>query len=100
MEKVKKYQDPALEIKRRHRVLRAAVIPFLISVLETISKNAMAWYGKLSLPAIFGSAQLSAIPGTAHILLKVLCLWAAGMLLRHGRDYPENNKELERITQQ
>jgi len=73
-EKVKKYQDLALEIKRLHRALRVTVIPFLSSVLETISKNAMARYGKLSLPAIFGSAQLSAIPGTAHILLKVLCL--------------------------
>ena len=75
--------------------MRVTVIPFLISVLETILKNTMAWYGKLSLPAIFGSAQLSAIPGTVHVLLKVLFLWAAGMLLRHGWDYPENNKELD-----
>ena len=51
------------------------VIPTMIGALVTVSGNAKdAYYGMLGLPDIFGSAQLSAILGTAHILLKVLCL--------------------------
>ena len=51
------------------------VIPIMIGALVTVSGNAKdAYYGMLGLPDIFGSAQLSAILGTAHILLTVLCL--------------------------
>ena len=50
----------------------------MIGALQTILKNAKAWYGRLSLPDIFGSAQLLAILDTAHIIQKVLCLQAAG----------------------
>ena len=64
------YQDLGLEIKRVH----GAVIPIAIGALGTISKKAKLWYGRLSLPDIFGSVQLSAILGTAHIFWKVLCL--------------------------
>ena len=46
----------------------------MIGALGTISNKAKLWYGQLSLPDIFGSVQLSAILGTAHILRKVLCL--------------------------
>ena len=42
------------------------VIPIMISALGTVSKNAKALYGKLSLPDFFRSAQLSAILGTAR----------------------------------
>ena len=42
------------------------IIPIMIGALGTISGNAKAWNGRLSLPDIFGSAQLSAILGTAH----------------------------------
>ena len=62
------------KVERYHRVTRLTVIPILNDALGTISGNAKAWYGRLSLPHIFGSAQLSAILGTAHILGKVLCL--------------------------
>ena len=41
-------------------------IPIMIGALGTISRNAKAWYGRLSLPDIFGSAQLLAILWTAH----------------------------------
>jgi len=70
---VEKYQDLALEIKLRNlRPTRATVIPVVIGALGTISGNAKAWYRRLSrLPDIFGSAQLSAILGTAHILRKL-----------------------------
>ena len=42
------------------------IIPIMTGALGTISGNAKAWNGRLSLPDIFGSAQLSAILGTAH----------------------------------
>ena len=54
-EKVERYQDLALEIKRIHRATRVTVIPTLISVLGTISKNPKAWYERLSVPDVFGS---------------------------------------------
>ena len=60
-EKVGRYQELALE--RIHG-------PIVIGTLGTtgISKKAKLWYGRLSLPDIFRSVQLSAILGTAHIL--------------------------------
>ena len=61
-----------------HVATKVAVIPIVIGAHGTISKNAKVWYGRLSLPDIFGSVQLSAILGTAHILRKVLCLKTAG----------------------
>ncbi|XP_063592583.1 uncharacterized protein LOC134769776 [Penaeus indicus] len=72
-EKMAKYQELAFEIKRIHRASKVTVIPIVIDALGTISKNAKTWHGKLALPDIVGSAQLSAILGTAHILRKVLC---------------------------
>ena len=69
-----RYQDLALELKRVHGATKVAVIPIVIGALGTISKKAKLWYGRLSLPDIFGSVQLSAILGTAHILQKVLRL--------------------------
>ena len=73
---MERHQDLALEIKRIHRATRVTVIRIVIGVgaLGTIWRNAKAWYGRLSLHDIFGRAQLSAILGTAHILLKVLWL--------------------------
>ena len=68
-------------------------IPVVIGALETISKNAKAWYGKLSLPGVFGSAQLSAILCTAHILWKMLCLYAAEsfyVMATNTQKIPEN----------
>ena len=54
------------------------VIPIVIDALGTVSKNAKSWHGKLDIPDTVGSTQLSAILGTAHVLRKVLCLYAAG----------------------
>ena len=68
------YQDLGLEIKRVHGGTKVAVIPIAIGALGTIAKKAKLWHGRLSLPDIFGSVQLSAILGTAHIFWKVLCL--------------------------
>ena len=45
-EKVERYQELALEVKRIHRALKVEVIPIVIGGLGTISTNAKAWYGK------------------------------------------------------
>ena len=72
-EKVARYQELAFEIKRIHRASKVIVIPIVIGALGTVSKNAKIWHGKLNISDIVGSAQLSGILGTAHILRKVLC---------------------------
>ena len=73
-EKVDRYQDLAFEIKRIHRASKVTVIPIVIGTLGTVSRKTKSWHGKLDIPDIVGSTQLSAILGTAHILRKVLCL--------------------------
>ena len=77
-EKVDRYQDLAFEINRIHRASKVIVIPIVTGTLGTVSRNAKSWHGKLDIPDIVGSTQLSAIlgtiVGTAHILRKVLCL--------------------------
>ena len=52
-EKVEKYKHLALEIRRIHRATQVTVMPFVSDALGTISANAKAWYGRLSLPDIF-----------------------------------------------
>ena len=71
-------QDLVFEIERIHRASKVTVIPIVIGTLGTVSRNAKSWHGKLDIPDIVGSTQLSAILGTAHILRKVLRLYAAG----------------------
>ena len=46
------------------------VIPTVIGVLGTISKNTKAWYERLSVPDVFGSGQLS-----ANLAGSVMSLW-------------------------
>ena len=68
------------------------VLPIVTGALRTISGYTKAGNGRLSLPDIFGSAQLSAILGTTHILRKVSCVSAAGLLLRiHRKRTEEDN---------
>ena len=57
------------------------VLPIVTGALRTISGYTKAGNGRLSLPDIFGSARLSAVLGTAHIVRKVSCDYAAGLLL-------------------
>ena len=66
-----KYQNLALEINRILRAKRVTVLPIVTGALRTISGYTKAGNGRLSLPDIFGSARLSAVLGTAHILRKV-----------------------------
>ena len=60
-----------------YKTSKVTVIPIVIGTLGTISRDAKSWHGKLDTPDIVGSTQLSAILATAHILRKVLCLYAA-----------------------
>ena len=60
-----KYHDVAFQIKRIHGASKVIVITIVVSALGTISKNAKTWLGKLDIPDIIGSAQLSVILGTA-----------------------------------
>ena len=46
----------------------------MIGALGTISENAQAWYGRLSLPGIFGSASAVVSHPWDCPLQKVLCL--------------------------
>ena len=80
-----KYQNLALEIKRILRAKRVTVLPIVTGALRTISGYTKAGNGRLSLPDIFGSARLSAVLGAVHILRKVSCVYAAGLLLRIPR---------------
>ena len=60
--KVEKQKQLAHEIKKIHRGTRVTVKPIVIGTLGTISGNAKAWCGRLSLPNIFGNAQFPAKP--------------------------------------
>ena len=60
---MEKHQDLVLKIKRslkNPQSQKSDRIPTVIGVLGTISKNAKAWYERLSVPDVFGSGQLSA----------------------------------------
>ena len=71
--KVDRYKDLAFEMKRIHRTSKVTVIPIVIGALGTISKNTKTWHGKLDIPDVVGSAQLSTVLETAHMLRKVMC---------------------------
>lgn len=54
------------------------VAPFVFGTLRTISKKLSALQDIKKRPDIIGSANMTALLGTAHVLRKVLCLKAAG----------------------
>ena len=45
------------DLKRTHRATRVTVIPTVIGVLGTSSKNTKVWYERLSVPDVFGSGH-------------------------------------------
>ena len=45
------------DLKRTHRATRVTVIPTVIGVLGTTSKNTKVWYERLSVPDVFGSGH-------------------------------------------
>ena len=75
--KIEWYQDLAFDVKRMHQV-EVVVVPLVIGVLGTVSKDFAKWQEYLAIPDITGSVQMSALLGTAHILGKVLHLLAEG----------------------
>ena len=50
------------------------IIPIMTGALGTVSGNAQAWYGRLSLPGIFGSARAVVSHPWDCPMQKVLCL--------------------------
>ena len=96
--KVERYQDLGFEIRTIHGASKVTVIPIVIGALGTISKNAKTWYGKFDLPDRIGSALLSAILGTAHVLRKVLWRKSRGELLGHNLEYAGWHQRTERIA--
>ena len=91
-EKVKKYQDLALEIKRIHRATRVTVIPIMISLEEC-----MAWYGKLSLPDIFWKWRVVSHPWycsyLAESVVSLSCGYFAETWLRLPSKYQRTGED-------
>ena len=71
--KIERYQGLAFEVQRIHQV-KVVVVPLVIGVLRTVSKDFAKWQEYLNITNINGCAQMSALLGTAHILRKVLYL--------------------------
>ena len=46
-EKVEKYQELTFEIRRIHGASKVTIIPIVTGALESISKGAKTWFGKL-----------------------------------------------------
>ena len=55
-------------------IMTIIIIPIMIGALGTISGNTKAWYGRLSLPDIFGSTCVVVSHPWDCPLWKVLCL--------------------------
>ena len=68
VEKIERYQDLTFEIKRENNKAKVDVIPVVIGVLGSYSKNVKTWIEKLKIPNILDSAQVSVTLGTVHVL--------------------------------
>ena len=71
--KVERYQELAFEVGPIHQV-KVLVVPLVIGALGTVWKDFAKWQEYLGIPDITGSAQITALLGTSHILRKVLRL--------------------------
>ena len=47
---MERHQELVFEVKRIHGAPKVEVVPIVIGVLGTVSKNAKVWHKKLSLP--------------------------------------------------
>ena len=68
--KIEWYQDLAFEVKRMHQVV---VVPLVIGALGTVLEDFAKWQEYLGIPDITGSAQMSALLGTAHTVSSGRC---------------------------
>ncbi|MEO0683920.1 MAG: reverse transcriptase family protein [Cyanobacteria bacterium J06649_11] len=72
-EKISNYSPLAYEIRKLHSV-STTILPLVVGALGNVTENLEANLGKLGIPNILKSLQLSAVIGTAIILRKVLSL--------------------------
>ena len=81
IDNIKKWK--ALEITIIHGATRVTVISIVMGALETISENANVYHRRLSLPDMFGTAQLSArYPWYCSYLAESVAYLSSEKLLR------------------
>ena len=71
-EKIDKYQDLRREVSRLWQQKKVHVVPIVIGVLGSISKNFIDFLYQLEINKNMGELQIAALLGTARILKKVL----------------------------
>ena len=70
--KIDKYQDLRREVSRLWQQKKVHVVPIVIGVLGSISKNFIGFLNQLEINTNMGELQKAALLGTARILRKVL----------------------------
>ena len=71
-EKVEKYQDLKIEIRKLWKLRNVEIVPVVIGALGRVSVEFDSWMGKLGITCSIGVMQKTALLGTARILRKVL----------------------------
>ena len=71
-EKIEKYQDLKIEIKRIWICNEVLIVPIVIGALGTVHNNFDMWMGKLDVKMEFQMLQKACLLGTARILRYVL----------------------------
>ena len=72
IEKVEKYQNLKIELKRLWSLKKSEVIPVVVGALGCVSKDFKGWIEKLGIEVNLGTIQKTALLGTARILRKVM----------------------------
>ena len=72
MEKIEKYQNLKIELKRLWPLKKVAVLPVVVGALGCISKGFSGWLDTLGIKLNVGMVQKSVLLGTARILRKIL----------------------------
>ena len=74
-EKITKYQDLKMEVKRLWKMKRVKVVPVVVGALGSIPKDLQHWISVLNLEEVdCGALQKAALLGTARILRRTLVL--------------------------
>lgn len=73
-EKVEKYQNLKIELKRLWSLRNACVVPVVVGALGCVSKSFKNWAGMLDIELNVGTLQKTALLGTARIIRRVLGL--------------------------
>ena len=69
---MEKYQDLKREIERLWKLKMVEVVPVVIGVLESVTKEFDGWIEKLGITNNVGVMQKTTLLGTRRILRKVL----------------------------